>query len=712
MLNTKLARAFQTIPSASQISSGFTQQPLKLFSAIANTHQHVSRAFVISLALSLGACGVSDQPENVVTSVQEPAGDNGENNGASLEKADIEVAVPALRVSGHAASGQAIAGATVDLVWAEGSAPALATTDILGNFELVLPEGATFPVLVQMVSPDSDLELESLLLTPHAVNLNPLSTLLARTVTGGANGDSLDVAGLTTASYQAQANELVDALFGDNTDYASLDVENAELLDVLMLVIQGLNTELSLEEILASAIDTEDSRFQGRFLEDIDFQARLATTLIAQGYDAEEAADLLAQAGVSDDLQARANAMLTAFSSLRDDAEADGVSADLIEQLLGSSAALALDVLQGTQADDQDVATLLGHILDTVGPALAGVVADPAYSDLVESEQMAQLLDATSEEVGSMMSQLAGGSIREMSDDEFETMKAQLDDLAQLVGGPIASAMRNPLVDNLSQEQLALVMETMGDQLGDLVTAYINGDDADVDLEGLPLEAFIEADSVAGPLLETMLNMMSNEELAGADLSQAKTLLETMAEVVVDQLTQEGEEASSENTVAQELLNNLAGVVLEIGLNQDSDAEEDAAAVLDATINTAITALLGMQDEGSVDLNVENAPVENMIDAVQAIAQLVGDVADVADVAEVSGENDGEAAEDDGLLVLESNDGPLDISLVIDDSAVQEVLDQVEEVALDLAGDALNNLGNLAWQFLFGGNTEDSAEEA
>jgi len=482
-----------------------------------NSNQLLPRTIILLLALALGACsGESNTYESADVNVD---GGAGSDSGAVEAPAQVSM-------KGNVSNGLAFPEASVDLVWSGGIAEDVATTDEFGNYNFSVPQFIGFPMVFRVDKGDGTY-LETVVTgdEDEYVNLNPITTIVSQLVVGvidtSENAEPHDFTGVTEEVFQQTGDTVTAAIFGEGVEFDTFhteafhaktegDAESGGLADTLIDVIGGLDPTQSVEDILASALDPNDPSFDGELLGNPSFQTRLAGELIGQGRSAEEALAILGEGAEEgspvNEFVENAGSLLVSFEALRDEAEESGVDPSIIEKLIQSSAKLTSVMVASAEFDgNADLAALVRNVVQTTGPALVDVAIDPVHGDLVEGGEFAHMIDAMADEVGNMMEEVGGDLTRVLTPEEFTEMKTQMGNFAEVMAGPMSDGMRNPAMDDMSPEEIAVIMETMGHHLGDTVGGYIN----ELGEGTIPPEVFNSADNMGGPMFDAMMGMYS-----------------------------------------------------------------------------------------------------------------------------------------------------------------------------------------------------------
>jgi len=600
---------------------------------------NLPRAIALVSALSLGACSSGSSSDAELDSVSDINVVEADVVEADVVEADDS------SMRGNVSNGLAFPEASVDLVWSGGIAEDVATTDEFGNYNFSVPQFIGFPMVFRVDKGDGTY-LETVVTgnEDEYVNLNPITTIATQLVVGEIDMSDLtaphDFSGVTEEIFEQTGDTVTGAIFGEGVQFDTFhteafhaktegDAESGGLADTLIDVVGGLDPTKPVEDILASALDPNDPSFEGELLGEPSFQTRLAGELIGQGRSSEEALDILGEAtGEGDpatDLLASTGSLLESFETLRTDAEANGVDPAIIERLIQSSAKLTSDMVEGAEFDgNEDLAALVANVVETAGPALVGVARDPEHKDLVDDGEFQHMMDAMAGEVGLMMEEVGGDLTRVLTPEEFEEMKAQMEGFAEVMSGPMADGMRNPAMDDMSPEEIAVIMETMGHHLGDTVGGYIN----ELGEGTIPPEVFNSADNMGGPMFDAMMTMMGDEQVEGMDIEHLQEMAGAIGDVSAEQLGQfDLSQANVDLGDVEYLLHNLAGMVTDMGANPDviPDGLDDAAGahVLGATLDQALATLMDLEAQGKFDLRGGEIP-EGAMYAADNIAEMMG----------------------------------------------------------------------------------------
>ncbi len=604
-------------------------------------HQAVSRAAFLSLILLLlGACGGGGGSSSSGSTTPDAISDDSTAN----DSVDVaETAEPQMK--GNVSNGLAFPEASVDLVWSGGIAEDVATTDEFGNYNFSVPQFIGFPMVFRVDKGDGTY-LETVVTgnEDEYVNLNPITTIATQLVVGEIDSSDLtaaqDFTGVTEEIFEQTGDTVTGAIFGEGVTFDTFhteafhaktegDATSGGLADTLIDVVSGLDPTKSVEDILASALDPNDPSFAGELLGEPSFQTRLAGELIGQGHSAEEALEILGE-GTEGDSPASAfvetaGGFLTSFEALREDAEANGVDPSIIERLIQSSAKITSDMVDGGDFDgNEDLAALVANVCETAGPALVDVARDPENADLVDGGEFAHMMDAMAEEVGNMMEEVGGDLTRVLTPGEQAVMQAQMEGFAEVMAGPMADGMRNPAMDDMSPEEIAVIMETMGHHLGDTVGGYIN----ELGEGTIPPEVFNSADNMGGPMFDAMMTMMGDEQVEGMDVAHLQEMAGAIGDVSAEQLGQfDLSQANVDLGDVEYLLHNLAGMVTDMGANPnvipDGMGSEAGAHVLGATLDQALATLMDLEAQGKFDLRGSEIP-EGAMYAADNIAEMMG----------------------------------------------------------------------------------------
>jgi len=611
---------------------------------------NLPRAIALASALSLGACSSGSSTDSALDA----------NANANVD-ANVEEPLES-SVRGNVSNGLAFPDANVDLVLSGGITEDVATTDEFGNYNFLVPQYVGFPMVFRVDKGDGTY-LETVVTgnEDEYINLNPITTIATQLVVGEIDSSDLtaahDFTGVTEETFEQTGDTVTGAIFGEGVDFDTFhteafhaktegDAESGGLADTLIDVVSGLDPTKPVEDILASALDPNDPSFAGELLGEPSFQTRLAGELIGQGRSSEEALEILGEAtGEGDpasDLMASTGSFLESFEALREDAEANGVDPSIIERLIQSSAKITSDMVDGGEFDgNEDLAALVANVVETAGPALVDVARDPENADLVEGGEFAHMMDAMASEVGQMMEEVGGDLTRVLTPEEFEEMKAQMEGFAEVMAGPMADGMRNPAMDDMSPEEIAVIMETMGHHLGDTVGGYIN----ELGEGTIPPEVFNSAENMGGPMFDAMMTMMGDEQVEGMDIEHLQEMAGAIGDVSAEQLGKFDLSQASVNLGGVEnLLHNLAGMVTDMGTNPDviPDGLDDAAGahVLGATLDQALATLMDLEAQGKFDLRGGEIP-EGAMYAADNIAEMMGPAlaSSVADASNRAGQD-------------------------------------------------------------------------
>jgi hypothetical protein len=225
---------------------------------------------------------------------------------------------PALVLSGIAAVGAALDGATLEIIDASGNLVDIpdTLTGSDGSYQVTLPANITLPVIVRI----TPLEGEPLLnvvpepapgTTEIVANVNPITNLVAEAVLGdvdSANAAALasSLAIVDTTTLDETSNEVVGRVLGSGVDYATFataadfvannGATSGSAADTILdtLAKNAEDNGLTLSEQLADFAEREEPP---KLLEDPVFQVVLVSLLIQGGADSANLESDLASIG-------------------------------------------------------------------------------------------------------------------------------------------------------------------------------------------------------------------------------------------------------------------------------------------------------------------------------------------------------------------------------------------------------------------------------
>ncbi len=601
------------------------------------------RIFLSGFVLTLGACGGGGSSSN--EEVTQVSSDIAES-GASTETTGLEVATRTVSLAGNVSNGLAFPDASLDVVWADGEQEGVGTTNANGDYDITVPDGADFPLVLRAQKSDGSW-LETVVTgeDKDIVNLNPITTVVSQLVLGenGAENDERDFTGIDEELFQQTGEAITETLFGEGVDFTTFesepfkartegDAESGGLADTLMDVVGGLDPQLPIADIIASAIDPNDSTFEGELLEDPGFQTRLAGELIGQGRSLDDARKVIAEAAPAGDnpdvppaLINQAGGFLEAFDGVRAQAEQEGVDPEAMEHLIQSSAMLAADFVDGTVFDDtEELGNLVDNVLNTAGPALVDVVGNQENQDLIESGDIEHMMRAMAGEVSEVLGDIGGDLTRVLPPEEFEALHGKMGHFAEVMGGPMADGLRDPSLEGLAPEEIAILMNAMGHHLGDHMGGFIG----DLGEGEIPPEVLNAAHNMGGPLFNSMIGVMNDEDVQGMDIHKMHEMVGAVGDISAEQLQKL--DLGQENLdlgAMENLLHNLglaaAGMAGDSNDMTDELGDRASAAVLGATLGQTLGTLMDLEAEGKFDLRGGMLPPEAMM-AADNIAQLVG----------------------------------------------------------------------------------------
>jgi hypothetical protein len=242
--------------------------------------------------------------------------DNGDSNALTLTPEPAEM--PAMVLSGIAAVGAALDGATLEIIDASGNLVDIpdTLTGSDGSYQVTLPADVTLPVIIRI----TPLEGEPLLnvvpepetgTTEIVANVNPITNLVAEAVLGDVdttNAAALasSLATVDTTTLDATSNEIVQKVLGSSVDYATFATDanfvansvstSGSAADGILdtLAKNAGDNGLSLGEQLTEFAKQEEPP---KLLEDPVFQVVLVNLLIQGGADSANLESDLASIG-------------------------------------------------------------------------------------------------------------------------------------------------------------------------------------------------------------------------------------------------------------------------------------------------------------------------------------------------------------------------------------------------------------------------------
>lgn len=341
-------------------------------------------------------------------------------NPQPIPTADAPVSVDSTVVTGIAAAGAALDGATVEVIDASGNT--VNVGDVLtgsdGAYEVTLPENVAMPVIVR-VTPPGGTPLLNIVAAPAdgstevTANINPITNLVSSSVLN--NADSTDNAALAgalatvdTTTIDSTGDEIVERLLGSSVSYSSFSADSEFVAkaeggdtpspaDAILDTVarQARNVGTTLEAQLANLNAETDPP---RLLEEPDFQIGLVAEMVKGGTASEEVESRLESLGaIGEAVEGQADvfrAIITTVPALIQTVQSESTAIEGDEDLLELAVNSAVDMLASTvkekadrfAADDDALVTALNSssLAQTVTKVVQGSVV-PVLSNFVGS---------------------------------------------------------------------------------------------------------------------------------------------------------------------------------------------------------------------------------------------------------------------------------------------------------------------------------------
>lgn len=311
------------------------------------------------------------------------AGCGGSSNTPTTpdETDDPPVETEPVVITGIAAAGAALDGATVEIIDASGNlvevGDVLTGTD--GSYQVELPDGTELPVVVRVTPPGGTPLLNIIPAsedgTDIVANINPVTNLVTNSVLADADPtDGAAIAGalatVDTTTIEATGDEVVERLLGNSVTYSSFATDPAF---VARSTEEGASTPTAADAILdtiarqaSAAGSTLDAQLKSlneradppRLLQEPEFQVSLVGEMLKGGTSSGDLETRLAEVGaIADAVEGEADVFRTVIETVpalietvRTDATGIADDADLLDV----AADAAIDILATTLQEKKD----------------------------------------------------------------------------------------------------------------------------------------------------------------------------------------------------------------------------------------------------------------------------------------------------------------------------------------------------------------------
>ena len=330
---------------------------------------------------------------------------------------------PLTVVSGVAAMGAALDGATIEII--DGSGNLVDVGDVLtgsdGSYQVSLPTGVNLPVIVR-VTPPGGSPLINVVAPPAdgstdvIANINPITNLVSNSVLAVSDAtDNTALAGalalVDPTTIEASGDAVVEKLLGNSIKYSSFSNDSGFVAKVAGSTTPPSPTDAILDTLARHATasgSTVDAQLKAlneqadppRLLEEPDFQVGLVSELVKGGTASEDLESQLASIGaIADVVTGEADVFRTIIqkvptliNSVKTNATALADDADLLD----IAADAAVDLLAATLKEKKDrfAANNEGLVNALNSPSLTQTVTKVIQSSVIPT--LSNFVGATS----------------------------------------------------------------------------------------------------------------------------------------------------------------------------------------------------------------------------------------------------------------------------------------------------------------------------